>query len=308
MEDLRQRDQLKYLWVSSVNAIFTAMIQVRVELCFSDTLLATNALVKFNSAATSLKGLGEYWIIAETLARVLLSSKRLQRDLQAVQHDLRSGPFEDPERSSGLVCGASLTDTGESSNSSSDLDGREVVASMHMPAIDQDAWLSRKLPLRPHYTNDVDEVTLEGQKKIAGEGPQQAQATGLHNTATPCTASQLSSLPMPPSRPAVTDGAQSQTLMFEQSPTTPHMPHIPTHHDYLNPSCSPTDWHQLFSFLDGSGGTNTTNGSSYACPADLLQMGHSSQFENEWRDLYLHESGMPEITDYFGQETGWMLG
>src|SRR5438034_10026829 len=47
-EKLREKDRIKYLWVSSVNALFTAMIQVRVELRFSNPILAINALRRFD--------------------------------------------------------------------------------------------------------------------------------------------------------------------------------------------------------------------------------------------------------------------
>ncbi|KAI5301046.1 hypothetical protein KEM56_002019 [Ascosphaera pollenicola] len=190
MEDLRQKDQLKYLWVSSVNAMFTAMIQVRVELCFSNALLAMNALGRFNSAATSLKVLGEYWIIAETLTRIFLNSKRLQRDLQALRHDTKNDHFNNAEKGLEFACGNTLNDTVKSDPG---VDDGQVIASLQAPppppANDPDPWSSQKLPFRPHYPTAAiaNTTTLEGPSVIAdggggGGGPQPQQAP--LNTAT----------------------------------------------------------------------------------------------------------------------------
>lgn len=302
MEDLRQKDRLKYLWVSSVNAMFTAMIQVRVELCFSNALLAMNALGRFNSAATSLKVLGEYWIIAETLTRVFMNSKRLQRDLQDLRHDTKNDQFNDAEKDLEFSGSSTVDATAESANNAVSGNGQAARDSEAAPVTGQNPWASQQLPLRLHYQTAIENTTLEDSGVIANGGPQRS----AHDIATTCAPSQLNSLPMQDTAAIAPDSAQMHTLMLDQSPTTPHVPHLPTHHDYINPSCSPTDWHQLFNF-DGPG-NNAPNGTTHIFPADLLPMEHSSQFENEWRDLYLQESGMPEITDYLGQEAGWMLG
>jgi transcriptional regulatory protein AMDR len=84
-EDLREKDRIKCLWLSSVNALFTAMIQIRVELRFSNPVLAMNALRRFDSTMASLRSLAEYWLNAETILRVFESSKRLQQDLETVK-------------------------------------------------------------------------------------------------------------------------------------------------------------------------------------------------------------------------------
>jgi transcriptional regulatory protein AMDR len=84
-EELREKDRIKYLWVSSVNALFTAMIQVKVELRFSNPVLAINALRLFDSTMCSLRKLAEYWLTAETVLRVFETSKRLRHDIQVVK-------------------------------------------------------------------------------------------------------------------------------------------------------------------------------------------------------------------------------
>lgn len=91
-EELRLNDRLKFLWYTGVHTLFTAMIQVRVELRFSNPVLAINALRRFDSASYSLRELAQYWIHAGTILRLFEDSKRLQEDLRLATSD-RSKPF-----------------------------------------------------------------------------------------------------------------------------------------------------------------------------------------------------------------------
>ncbi|KAI1974874.1 hypothetical protein LOZ53_002419 [Ophidiomyces ophidiicola] len=84
-EELREKDRIKYLWVSAVNSLFTAMIQIRVELQFSNPVLAINALRRFDSTLCSLRALSSYWLGAETILRLFESSKRLKHDMEMVK-------------------------------------------------------------------------------------------------------------------------------------------------------------------------------------------------------------------------------
>jgi transcriptional regulatory protein AMDR len=88
-EELRLNDRLKYLWYTGVHTLFTAMIQVRVELRFSNPVLAINALRRFDSASYSLRELADYWVHAGTILRLFEDSKRLQDDLRLAT---REGP------------------------------------------------------------------------------------------------------------------------------------------------------------------------------------------------------------------------
>ncbi|OJJ47708.1 hypothetical protein ASPZODRAFT_64076 [Penicilliopsis zonata CBS 506.65] len=81
-EELRLNNRLKFLWYSGVHTLFTAMIQVRVELRFSNPVLAINALRRFDSASYSLRVLAEYWTHAGTILGLFEDSKRLQEDLR----------------------------------------------------------------------------------------------------------------------------------------------------------------------------------------------------------------------------------
>lgn len=86
-EELRLNDRLKYLWYTGVHNLFTAMIQVRVELRFSNPVLAINALRRFDSATYSLRELAQYWVHAGTILRLFEDSKRLQEDLRMATSD-----------------------------------------------------------------------------------------------------------------------------------------------------------------------------------------------------------------------------
>ncbi|KAI5295613.1 hypothetical protein KEM52_000828 [Ascosphaera acerosa] len=313
MEDLRRKDQLKYLWISSVNAMFTAMIQVRVELCFSNALLAMNALGRFNSAATSLKVLGEYWISAETVARVFLNSKRLQHDLQALRDHW-------PDGSSAMAAAGSPAEKPR---------WRSV-------PIDQDSGTVYS------KTNGAAQSTASASAATDGNSDT-STANSTDRTARllqgPDTGYWLPSSDHCRSQQSIGDGHTGQltssTVMLEQPPVTPGAPRIPSHHDYLTTTSSPPDWHQLFSFADGfaSAGQYTSAGGAesssvgvsghvngddngigatahvgIAFPTDLLPIEDATQFESEWRDLYLQESAVPEINDWLGTESAWMLG
>ena len=96
-EELRAKDRMKYMWVSSVNALFTAMIQIRVELRFSNPVLAMNALRRFDSTMNSLSCLAHYWLGAETILRLFESSKRLKHDLDMVKMKQSGGKFKEEE-------------------------------------------------------------------------------------------------------------------------------------------------------------------------------------------------------------------
>ncbi|KAF8850792.1 hypothetical protein BDZ45DRAFT_808874 [Acephala macrosclerotiorum] len=90
-EDLRQKDRIKYLWISDINALFTAMIQVSVELRFSNPVLAINALRRFDSTLLSLRKLAEYWINTESILRFFEESSHVQHGIRlgkgSVEHD-----------------------------------------------------------------------------------------------------------------------------------------------------------------------------------------------------------------------------
>ena len=73
---------IKYLWISDTNAIFTAMVQVSMELRFSNPVLAINALRRFDFSLFSLRKLAEYWIYAESILRIFEESSHVQHGIR----------------------------------------------------------------------------------------------------------------------------------------------------------------------------------------------------------------------------------
>jgi transcriptional regulatory protein AMDR len=81
-EDLRTKERIKYLWISDINALFTAMLQVSVELRFSNPILAINALRRFDSTLLSLRELAEYWVNADSILRIFEESSHIQHGIR----------------------------------------------------------------------------------------------------------------------------------------------------------------------------------------------------------------------------------
>ena len=59
-ENLRKTDQIRYVLLAAINALFTGMIQVSVELRFSNPVLAMHPCRRFESTFYSLQELAEY--------------------------------------------------------------------------------------------------------------------------------------------------------------------------------------------------------------------------------------------------------
>ena len=94
-ESLQSRGLIKLLWISDINALFTAMVQVSVELRFSNPVLAINALRRFDSGVLSLRKLAEYWINAESILRLFQESSHIQHGIRLGQASV-SGRTKEP--------------------------------------------------------------------------------------------------------------------------------------------------------------------------------------------------------------------
>lgn len=62
-----QCNEMKTMWLSSINCLFTALIQLRIDVRVSNPLLAVSALKRFDSALSSLKALAEFWPNAQSI-------------------------------------------------------------------------------------------------------------------------------------------------------------------------------------------------------------------------------------------------
>lgn len=97
-EDMRKKDQIRYVGLAGVNALFTGMIQVSVELRFSNPVLAIHAMRRFDSTLYSLRELAEYWIVGESILRLFEGNPTSQHGA-GVYRDSR-----DDSRSQSAAC------------------------------------------------------------------------------------------------------------------------------------------------------------------------------------------------------------
>jgi transcriptional regulatory protein AMDR len=79
-ESLAESKSLSSLWVFSVTALFTAMIQLSAEVRFSNPLLAIAAVLRYDSTLYSLRKLSLYWPNAQSILHFFENSERLQRE------------------------------------------------------------------------------------------------------------------------------------------------------------------------------------------------------------------------------------
>ena len=79
-EGLRGREGIQYLWVSGINPLFTAMIQLSVELRFSNPILSIETLRKFDSTLYSLRELANCWPNARGVLHFFETSERFHRN------------------------------------------------------------------------------------------------------------------------------------------------------------------------------------------------------------------------------------
>ncbi|KAK5121607.1 hypothetical protein LTR85_004779 [Meristemomyces frigidus] len=82
---LRERDMLKYLPNSTVHVLFTAMIQLSVEVRFANPVLAIAAQRRFDSILASMRSLANVWPQADPILYYFEHlSKRRQQEEQAM--------------------------------------------------------------------------------------------------------------------------------------------------------------------------------------------------------------------------------
>lgn len=100
-QQLCERGQLGSLWVFGVNCLFTALIQLSVQVKTSNPVVAISALRRYESALSTMRQLAEYWPNAasilhffESFARPGLqdTQKRKEQDLVQKEEEIRPAP------------------------------------------------------------------------------------------------------------------------------------------------------------------------------------------------------------------------
>jgi transcriptional regulatory protein AMDR len=76
-QGLCERDELRFLWISSINFLFTALIQLSVEVRFANPVLAISALRRYDSALVSLREVTKFWPHAQSILHFFETSVRL---------------------------------------------------------------------------------------------------------------------------------------------------------------------------------------------------------------------------------------
>lgn len=93
---LCQTDGIRCLWMSIINCLFSALVQLSTEIRISNPLLAISALRRYDSALVSLKELAEYWPNAKSILHFFENSVRINSQLQD-SHGVSHLSNEDPE-------------------------------------------------------------------------------------------------------------------------------------------------------------------------------------------------------------------
>ncbi|CAM1508668.1 Fc.00g055160.m01.CDS01 [Cosmosporella sp. VM-42] len=82
-ETVVSRNELRFMNVFAVDALFTTLIQLSAEIRVANPLLSAYAKRRFDSALDALRSLAEYWLNAESILRLFEdSSERMQQELR----------------------------------------------------------------------------------------------------------------------------------------------------------------------------------------------------------------------------------
>lgn len=259
IEELRQQNGIRYLWCSGVFTVFTAMIQVRVELRFSNPVLAINALRRFDSTLHSLRELADYWSSAETILRLFENSKRLQQDLRVVHNEVTE-KFEEPRKQQTELRHQTTPTTAAAAATNNAASHTEIPP---------------PLPTPPSITS---------QSIISAAHQQQQPLNSMPTTASSASLPRPGSNEVWPSEPPHPPVAATSRLdgdTFTRPNDISNVQQVaaagmdPPPREYL-------DWRQLFSFTDPAN-------------AGPMSIEGFPDMEDEWRQLYWE----PQMTDLF---------
>lgn len=75
---LCDRNEIRFLWCAIINCLFTALVQLSLEVRISNPILAVAALRRYESALSSLRRLADYWPNAQAIVQFFEVSVRLE--------------------------------------------------------------------------------------------------------------------------------------------------------------------------------------------------------------------------------------
>ncbi|KAL1858791.1 hypothetical protein VTK73DRAFT_7807 [Phialemonium thermophilum] len=73
---LHERDQLRFLWCATVNCLFTALIQLSIDVRITNPILAVASLQRYEAALAALRSLADYWPNAQAIVQFFEESVR----------------------------------------------------------------------------------------------------------------------------------------------------------------------------------------------------------------------------------------
>lgn len=114
-QNLCEANNLGCLWMSAVNCLFTALVQLGVQVRASNPLLAISALRRYDSALLSLRKLAELWPNAQSVLHFFEKSARVgsAQEANTERHDaVGAGLVRSTERDSGEPRSPGAVDAG----------------------------------------------------------------------------------------------------------------------------------------------------------------------------------------------------
>ncbi|EFW98919.1 acetamidase regulatory protein [Grosmannia clavigera kw1407] len=95
LEGVAARDELRFLNVFAVDAVFTALIQLSAEIRVTNPVLAAHAMRRFDSAMDIMRRLAAFWLNAEIILRLFEdSSERLRAQLVIGKSSVSTGSID----------------------------------------------------------------------------------------------------------------------------------------------------------------------------------------------------------------------
>lgn len=132
-QSLCERGETKYLWTSSINCLFTTLIELSAEVRLSNPVLAISALRRYDSALFSLRELARFWPNAQAVLHFFENSVKLQEKPD-------TAPVDNAESNKSLHPGATRAledadadETNETSSGNEDATLEADVAESTMP-------------------------------------------------------------------------------------------------------------------------------------------------------------------------------
>lgn len=152
------RNELRYLNVFAVDALFTALIQLSAEIRVANPILSANAMRRFDSALDIMRSLAEYWFNAEIVLRLFEDSSERMRQELGIGKSAAKNPKDDDLITPNSDSGVDLQSQGEAPDTwHSFLPTHDTMGHIGMPSEHMDwtnmYWENSGFPSLSPYTD-----------------------------------------------------------------------------------------------------------------------------------------------------------